>query len=243
MRSMRNAGGYVRVYRSMLEWEWYDDGACCRLMLHLLLSVNWEPKEWHGQQIAPGQLVTSIDKLAGKLRLSRSAIRRALDKLKSTGETTVHTNNHWTTITLANWAEYQEGQPTNGRQKSQPTADQRPTSDRPAATTKEGNKGRREEGNTAGPGFDEFYAAYPVHKAKGNAVKAWARLTDSERTLCLPAIAAQVKAQHFRGADGKDYIPHPASWLNARRWEDEVKISTGEPAPTVRRAAGWLEAK
>lgn len=99
------------------------------------------------------------------------------------------------------------------------------------------------EKERASKDFDEFYAAYPVHKAKGNAVKAWARLTDAERTLCLPAIAAQVKAQHFRGADGKDYIPHPASWLNARRWEDEVKIPTGEPAPTVRRAAGWLEAK
>lgn len=141
---MRNAGGYVRVYRSMLDWEWYDDDACVRLMLHLILSVNWEPKEWHGQLIAPGQLVTSMDGIAGKLRLSRSAIRRAMDKLKSTGEVTVKTNNHWTTVTLANWAEFQEVQPTNGRQTRKQPTDHRPTIDRPAATTEEGNKGNIE---------------------------------------------------------------------------------------------------
>lgn len=148
MPVMRNAGGYVRVYRSLLEWEWYDDDACVRLMLHLLLSVNWEPKEWHGQKIEPGQLVTSIERLSEKLRLSRSTVRRAIDKLKSTGEITIQTNNHWTTVTLGNWAEYQEVQPTTGRQKSQQPTDRRPTADRPAATTKaleEGKKGRREE--------------------------------------------------------------------------------------------------
>ena len=71
--------------------------------------------------------------------------------------------------------------------------------------------------------FDAFYAAYPNKKAKGPALTAWAKLKATERALCRPAIEAQVKANHFRGADGVDYIPHPASWLNARRWEDEVK--------------------
>lgn len=128
--------------------------------------------------------------------------------------------------------------PNGGRENKPLVSPLKRAKDKDKEKDKVNNKEER-----ASKDFDEFYAAYPVHKAKGNAVKAWARLTDAERTLCLPAIAAQVKAQHFRGADGKDYIPHPASWLNARRWEDEVKISTGEPAPTVRRAAGWLEAK
>lgn len=149
---MRNGGGYVRIYRSMLEWEWYDDAACTRIMLHLLLSANWEEKRWHGQTIAAGQLVTSMEGISAKLRLSRSAVRRAFDKLKSTGEIAIQTNNHWTTVTLANWAEYQELPPTNGRQKSRPPTDQRPTTDQPPATTEEEKalkKGRREEENAA----------------------------------------------------------------------------------------------
>ena len=84
------------------------------------------------------------------------------------------------------------------------------------------NKRVRKERANASEGFDEFYASYPTKKARGAAEKAWAKLTPDERKLCLPAIVAQVAANHFRGTDGNDYTPHPATWLNARRWEDEV---------------------
>lgn len=70
--------------------------------------------------------------------------------------------------------------------------------------------------------FYTFYAAYPVKKARAAAIKAWAKLTPAERPLCKPAIEAQLKAKHFLGGDGKNYVPHPATWLNERRWEDEV---------------------
>jgi len=133
------------VYRSMLDWEWYDDTAAVRLMLHLILTANWETRSWHGQDIAPGQLITSMDKLAETLGTSRSAIRRTLDKLKLSGEVTIQTNNHWTTVTLANWAEYQEQQSTTDRPSGRPTTNHRPTTDRPAATTKEVKKERSKE--------------------------------------------------------------------------------------------------
>lgn len=72
-------------------------------------------------------------------------------------------------------------------------------------------------------GFDEFWAVYPSGKAKADAVKAWGKLRADERALCIPAIVAQIKSNHFRGHDGKDYVPYASSWLNARRWEDEIK--------------------
>lgn len=84
--------------------------------------------------------------------------------------------------------------------------------------------------------LDAFWKAYPEKKGKGAALKAWAKMTTAERAACLPAINAQIAANHFRGVDGKDYIPHPATWLNQRRWEDEIK-TTDQPRP---RATGWL---
>lgn len=38
----------------------------------------------------------------------------------------------------------------------------------------------------------------------------------------LEAIAAN-KAGHDWQKDGGQYIPHPATWLNASGWEDEVE--------------------
>ena len=74
-------------------------------------------------------------------------------------------------------------------------------------------------------GFEEFYKPYPNKKARGAAERAWAKMTKDERALCRHAIEAQVKANHFRGTDGMDYVPHPTTWLNERRWQDEVKAA------------------
>ena len=32
--------GYIKLYRSLLDWEWYDDTVTKCLFLHLLLTVN-----------------------------------------------------------------------------------------------------------------------------------------------------------------------------------------------------------
>lgn len=86
----------------------------------------------------------------------------------------------------------------------------------------ESNSEKKERAKTD-DGFEEFYKLYPNKKARGAAERAWAKMTKDERALCNPAIEAQVKANHFRGTDGMDYVPHPATWLNERRWMDEVK--------------------
>lgn len=168
---MRSSVGYVRLYRSFLDWEWYDNDACVRVMLHLLLTVNWEPKKWHGQIVHPGQLITSMEGLSKTLGMTRTSVRRTFDRLKSSGEVTVQTNNHWTLVTLTNWAEYQGTDQPVSRPVSRPLTDQRPTTDRPAATTKEVKKERkkeeREQRVTAPPrmSFEIFkQACRDVHK-------------------------------------------------------------------------------
>lgn len=86
------------------------------------------------------------------------------------------------------------------------------------------------------PGFDAFWSAYPRKTAKKRAAKAWRQLSPDPQLLdrMLAALAAQ-KAwdQWVRGI-----IPHPATWLNERRWEDERPPSqvSGRPDPGLVRA-------
>lgn len=74
--------------------------------------------------------------------------------------------------------------------------------------------------------FEEFWKEYPDRVAKGKAYDSWNKLSSDTHTLCVESIKKQVAANHFRGKDGKDYFPHPATWLNQKRWEDEVKTTT-----------------
>lgn len=81
----------------------------------------------------------------------------------------------------------------------------------------------RKERAKSPDGFDEFWTAYPIHKAKAAAMASWSKLKPEHAALCKGAIEAQVKANHFRGTDGNDYVPHASTWLNQRRWEDEIQ--------------------
>lgn len=72
-------------------------------------------------------------------------------------------------------------------------------------------------------GFAEFWIKYPRKTAKQDAEKAWAKLkpdADLQATL-LTALDQQTRSPDW-AKDGGKYIPHPATWLNGRRWEDEI---------------------
>lgn len=73
--------------------------------------------------------------------------------------------------------------------------------------------------------FQQFYTAYPRHIAVEAARKAWAKIKpDDALTEQIVAGVKRSIAKDKRFRDG--YVPHPATWLNAREWENEY---TGQP--------------
>ncbi len=81
--------GWIKLHRSLLEWEWYHDINVCRVLIHLLLVANFEGKKVKGQNIARGEGITTWSELCEATGLSIQQARTAMGKLKSTGEITV----------------------------------------------------------------------------------------------------------------------------------------------------------
>lgn len=86
--------------------------------------------------------------------------------------------------------------------------------------------------------FHKFYKIYPKKKSVGQAKKAWLKLEKKNQLPSLDIILSAVEKQKvdddWKKNKGK-FIPHPATWLNAQKWEDEVqtnqnKIITGKEA-------------
>lgn len=77
------------------------------------------------------------------------------------------------------------------------------------------------------PDFAEWYAAYPRHAGRGQAVKAYRSALKKTTNVVLLA-GARAAAKHYAGSDPK-FIPHPATWLNGERWADAEKLPS-EPA-------------
>ena len=96
--------GFVAFPRGLTAWEWYDDPNTCRLFFHLMLTANWEPKNWHGIVIAPGSRVASVKKLAEETGLTVRNVRTSLERLKTTNYLTIKTTNKYSVISINRWA-------------------------------------------------------------------------------------------------------------------------------------------
>lgn len=202
--------GYIKLYRSLLQWEWYQDANTSRVFQHLLLNANHADGSWKGVKILAGQLVTSSTSIAAALRLSRQAVRTALLHLKSTGEITIQTTNNFILVTIANWASYQDTwQKSTIKLTSQATL-QQPANNH-GSTTNKNDKNDKNDKNTHG----EFENV---------------RLSDSEYAKLkneFPDYERRIEAlSQYMASKGKSYKNHYATILSWSRNDKQNKAAS-----------------
>lgn len=79
--------------------------------------------------------------------------------------------------------------------------------------------------------FDEWYSLYPRKVNRGHAEKAWSKVATSDELIntMIAALKLQRENPEWRKENGA-FCPHPATWLNGKRWMDEV---VGEQASAL----------
>lgn len=96
------------------------------------------------------------------------------------------------------------------------------TQSKPRETHPKANQNQNQ--NITSVGFTEFWQAYPRKVGKGAAEKAWAKASPDLQAV-LTALVWQTKQDGWT-KDGGAFIPHPGTYLNQRRWEDEKPATT-----------------
>lgn len=78
--------------------------------------------------------------------------------------------------------------------------------------------------------FNRFWEAYPRKVGKGAAQRKWETLKPDEdmTQLLIRAVEKAKKSEQWTKDRGK-FIPYPATWLNQRRWEDEITVQEQPP--------------
>ena len=74
--------------------------------------------------------------------------------------------------------------------------------------------------------FNAFWSAYPRKDNKSEAKKAFGKVKVSVDVL-IKAIEQYKKTPQWM-KNGGQFIPYPSTWLNQKRWEDEIGTSTTE---------------
>lgn len=149
---MENCGGFIKLFRQILDWEWYDDLPTCRLFIHLLLKANYAERNWHGQTIERGSCITSYATLASETGLSQEQIKRALKNLTKTGEIKRIATNKNTVICVVKYADFQgfgfeyNEQTTNKEQaENKQKTNEQQTNNKQTTTNKEIKNKRNKE--------------------------------------------------------------------------------------------------
>lgn len=114
---------------------------------------------------------------------------------------------------------------------SAPLPNRQPSGNHPATkagqTAAEGKvrEGKVSNNNSAHAGFDAFWESFPRKVNKKGASKAWGRINwrNVDPTGLMLALEAHKASDQWTKDEGR-FIPHPATWLNAERWNDEMKL-------------------
>lgn len=98
--------GFIKLSRSLLEWDWHDEPKTGYLYIIMLLLANHEETLWRGEKLLRGQLLTGRRQLSIASGLTEDEVRTALGHLKKTGHVIVTAKSKYSVITLPKYDEH-----------------------------------------------------------------------------------------------------------------------------------------
>jgi predicted transcriptional regulator len=139
--------GWISLYRSLLDWEWFSNSEMVHLFIYFLLKANHEPNKWQGIELSRGQFITGREKIKSETGIPESTIRTCIERLKKSDVITVKTTNKYSIITVCNYDSYQQVKIENDQQndqqkdqqKDQQNANKTPTKRQQNTTTNNDN--------------------------------------------------------------------------------------------------------
>lgn len=99
--------GYIKMYKQILNWEWYKDINVKTLFIHCLLKSAYSETKFKGTIVKRGEFISTLEQLAQETGLSISQVRTAISKLKKTGELETTSSNRNTVFYIKNYDKYQ----------------------------------------------------------------------------------------------------------------------------------------
>ena len=83
----------------------------------------------------------------------------------------------------------------------------------------------QKKGGVGGGRFSDFWSVYPKKFAKAEAEKAWNKLNPTDELVekIIADVKRRTSSQEWTKENGQ-FIPYPATYLNKRRFDDEVYV-------------------
>jgi len=216
--------GWIQLYRSFKDWEWFTDVNTSHFFVYCLLRANHKDTQWRGISIKRGSFITSLNTINKETGLSVMQARTCIRKLISTNELTSETTNKNHLISIVNYNKYQE---SNKQVNKRVTNEQQTNNKRLTTDNNENNVNNVNNNNIDDNNFCDFWLAYPQNnRGKGSRKDAQSKFVIALKKDNIENIMQGVRnyEAYIRrtGQSNKDAF----RWLEKEAWRDDYTIQS-----------------
>lgn len=217
--------GWIKLYRSINKhWIWQDKPFTKgQAWIDMILECNHSDHKVNiGNELIRcnrGESLYSLDTWAKRWGWHKSRVRRFLELLKKDSMIDLKSEHNTTHLIILNYNTYQGSRNTNRTpiERSRNTSETLPT-----PNNKDKNVNKEKNDNKYSERFEEFWSAYPKKIGKGGAYRRWLQLKCEKNGLFEILMSGLNKQLPSMLKKEIRFVPHPETWLNQKRWDDDV---------------------
>jgi hypothetical protein len=196
--------GYVSLFRSFINWEWFTVPNMVTIFIYCLLKSNFKDKSWRGINIKRGSFITSIDTIAKETNLTKQQVRTCLKKLEKTKEIVKQSNTRNTQITICKYDSYQRNLDKPNTPPNTLATHQQHTDNTPITTTNNYNKDNNDNKDniyiSLEEKIDRFLKWFNSKKEKATGNKSNIKQLSKSATNNLKELSKKYDADDFNRA-------------------------------------------
>jgi len=217
--------GYIKLWRTSFDNEFYfaEPFTKWQAWVDLLMLANHKTRTVSVRgimvEVCAGQVMAGEEFLKSRWKWSRGKVRKFIQQLASENrqQIVLQKNNVCSMITVLNWDTYQGCNTTDSTTESTTDSTSNCTTERQQKDIPKNVENDKKKIDTVF--FENFWSLYPRKVAKKAAMKAFEKVKSNQ-----DVVLSRLKNTITTEWAGKEirFIPHPATWLNGERWEDEL---------------------
>ena len=223
--------GFMLIPRDFRNWGWYRDSKMVHMLIHLMLTAQYQDSDYMGIKLKRGQLVTGRKKLSEETGLTEREVRTTIKRLENDQQIKIETTNKYSIVTLCNYEVWQGTKNKNDQQTTSKTPNKRPTDDH-IQINKEDNNKEKEDTNVSKKELEQMFETFrQKYKSYGGKVRGFEvelkdlknKHKDWEEVIPMLGYAIDKEAQErsaaLRRGDFFPQIKNLKTYLNQRSWE------------------------
>ena len=226
--------GFILLSRELLKSDVFASQKLLKIWIWCLLKANHKDrtiplKVGKGERLVKvkrGSFIFGRFKAEEELYIDGSTIYKLMKKLTELDMISIKSNNQYSIVTICKYNTYQDVNSYKVATKEQPSNNQVTTKEQPSNTTKKVNKDKKDKKDNiildANTHFDFFWNNYNKKVGdKNKCEKIWNNLDLNTQQTILDTLPEFIKQY-----PDKQYQPYPTTYLNQKRWNDEIIIKT-----------------